>query len=157
MQMNQYGARSHTTATCNLYLPSSKTPFACKRSGSGTTWSREPEASNSPTPAVTSRLKGSPARARAGRQPGPGGGTDLSLAIRKRHAADRAVTRPFGRAVPGMGEQAWLLNGDRTLVVLAGPATVRLDLHGLPRSTRADVLIPLARLPTARLVAPPGQ
>jgi hypothetical protein len=86
-----------------------------------------------------------------------GGGADLSLAIRKRHAADRAVTRLFGRAVPGIGEQAWLLSGDRTLVVLAGPATVRLDLHGLPRSARADVLIPLARLAAARLVVPPGQ
>ena len=86
-----------------------------------------------------------------------GGGADLSLAIRKRHAADRATSRLLGRAVPGIGEQAWLLSGDRTLVVLAGPATVRLDLHGLPRSARADVLIPLARLATARLVAPPGQ
>jgi hypothetical protein len=86
-----------------------------------------------------------------------GGGADLSLAIRKRHAADRAVTRLFGRAVPGIGEQAWLLSGDRTLVVLAGPTTVKLDLHGLPRSARADILIPLARLATARLVTPPGQ
>ena len=84
-----------------------------------------------------------------------GGGADLSLAIRKRHAADRAISGLLGRAVPGIGEQAWLLSGDRTLVVLAGPATVRLDLHGLPRSARADVLIPLARLATARLVAPP--
>ena len=86
-----------------------------------------------------------------------GGGADLSLAIRKRHAADRAVARLFGRAVPGIGEQAWLLSRDRTLVVLAGPATAKLDLHGLPRSARADVLIPLARLAAARLTVPPGQ
>jgi hypothetical protein len=59
--------------------------------------------------------------------------------------------------MPGIGEQAWLLSGDRTLVVLAGPTTVKLDLHGLPRSARAGILIPLARLATARLVTPPGQ
>src|ERR1022692_3559500 len=66
-----------------------------------------------------------------------GGGADLSLTIRKRHAADWAVARLFGRAVPGIGEEARLLSRDRTLVVPAGPATVRLDLHGLPRSARA--------------------
>jgi hypothetical protein len=86
-----------------------------------------------------------------------GGGADLSLTIRKRHAADWAVARIFGRAVPGIGEEARLLSGDRTLVVLAGPATVRLDLHGLLRSARADVLIPLARIVAARLTVPPGQ
>jgi len=86
-----------------------------------------------------------------------GGGAELGLAIRRRHAADRAVARLFGRAVPGIGGEAWLLSGDRTLVVLAGPATVRLDLHGLPRSARADVLIPLARIVAARLAVPPGQ
>lgn len=113
--------------------------------------------------AEVSEVLGWPVEAVTGPGPGGqaarfrGGGADLSLAIRKRHAADRAVTRLFGRAVPGIGEQAWLLSGDRTLVVLAGPATVRLDLHGLPRSARADVLIPLARLATARLAAPPGR
>jgi hypothetical protein len=85
-----------------------------------------------------------------------GGGADLSLTIRERHTADRAITRLFGRAVPGIGEQAWLINSDRTLVVLAGPAAVRLDLHGLPRSARTGVLIPLARLAAARLAVPPG-
>jgi hypothetical protein len=86
-----------------------------------------------------------------------GGGAELSLTIRKRHAADQAVARLFGRAVPGIGGEARLLSRDRTLVVLAGPATVQLGLHGLPQSARADVLIPLARIVTARLTTPPGQ
>jgi hypothetical protein len=115
------------------------------------------------SPAEVSEVLGWPAETVTGPGTGGqaarfrGGGADLRLTIRKRHAADRAVTRLFGRAVPGIGEQAWLLSGDRTLVVLAGPATVRLDLHGLPRAARADVLIPLARLAAARLVVPPGQ
>jgi hypothetical protein len=86
-----------------------------------------------------------------------GSGAQVSLTIRKRHAADRAVARLFGRAVPGISEEARLLSRDRTLVVLAGPATVKLDLHGLPQSARADVLIPLARIVTARLTMPPSQ
>jgi hypothetical protein len=83
-----------------------------------------------------------------------GGGVDLYLTRRTRHVGDRAVARLFGRALPGIGEEAWLLGGDRTLVVRAGPATVKLDLHGLPRSARAAVLIPLARIVAARLAAP---
>jgi hypothetical protein len=83
-----------------------------------------------------------------------GGGADLYLTRRTRHAGDRAVARLFGRALPGIGEEAWLLGGDRTLVVRAGPVTVKLDLHGLPRSARAAVLIPLARIVAARLAAP---
>jgi hypothetical protein len=83
-----------------------------------------------------------------------GGGVDLYLTLRTRHVGDRAVARLFGRALPGIGEEAWLLGGDRTLVVRAGPATVKLDLHGLPRSARAAVLIPLARIVAARLAAP---
>ncbi len=86
-----------------------------------------------------------------------GGGVNLGLTLRKRHAGDRGVARIFGRALTGIGEEAWLLSGDRTLVVLAGSTTVRLDLHGLPQSARAAVLIPLARIVTARLAAPPGE
>ena len=86
-----------------------------------------------------------------------GGGVDLYLTLRTRHAGDRAVARLFGQALPGIGEEAWLLSGDRTLVVRAGPAAVKLDLHGLPRSARAAVLIPLARIVAARLAAPASE
>ena len=55
--------------------------------------------------------------------------------------------------MPGIGDQAWLLNGDRTIVILAGPMTVKLDLAGLPPPARAAVLIPLARIAAARLAA----
>jgi hypothetical protein len=80
---------------------------------------------------------------------------DLLGHVLKEYSAGSEDTKPSLSAVHVAG--AWLLSGDRTLVVLAGQATVRLDLHGLPRSARADVLIPLARLAAARLVAPPGQ
>jgi len=84
------------------------------------------------------------------------GGAALSLALRNRSALDRPITRCLGRAVPGIGDGAWLLNGDRTLVVLADPVTVKLDLAGLPPSARAAVLIPLARIVAAWLAARPG-
>ncbi len=81
------------------------------------------------------------------------GGAAVSLALRKRSALDRPIARCLARAVLGIGDQAWLLNGDRTIVMLAGPMTVKLDLAGLPPPARAAVLIPLARIAAARLAA----
>lgn len=85
------------------------------------------------------------------------GGAVLSLAVRNRSALDAVITRRLGQAVPEIGDGAWLLNGDRTLVVLADPVTVKLDLEGLPRSARAAVLIPLGRTVAVRLAAQPGE
>jgi hypothetical protein len=89
-----------------------------------------------------------------------GGGTTLSVGLMDRGAfstINGAAGRRFGRALPGVGDEAWLLDNDRTLIVRAGPTTVKLTLTGLPPPARAAALIPLARLAVARLAAPPGE
>jgi hypothetical protein len=89
-----------------------------------------------------------------------GGGITLSVGLMHRgvfNAINGAAGRRFGRALPGIGEEAWLLNNDRTLIVRAGLATVKLTLTGLPPAARAAALIPLARIVAARLAAPPGE
>lgn len=88
-----------------------------------------------------------------------GGGATLSLAVMNEgafSAVNRGAGRRFGHTIPGISEEAWLLNGDRTIIVRAGPATVKLTLAGLPPAARAAALIPLARIVAARLAAPPG-
>jgi hypothetical protein len=89
-----------------------------------------------------------------------GGGINLSVGLMHRgvfSAINGAAGQRFGRGLPGIGEQAWLLNNDRTLIVRAGRTTVKLTLTGLPPAARTDALITLARLVAARLAAPPGQ
>jgi hypothetical protein len=73
------------------------------------------------------------------------------------NALNNAAGRRFGRGLPGIGDEAWLLNNDRTLIVRAGLVTVKLTLTGLPPAARAAALIPLARLVAARLAGPPGE
>lgn len=105
---------------------------------------------------------GWPVEAVAGAGPGElaarfqGGGVTVSLALRKFRAIDRAVARRQGRALPGLGDEAWLLKGDHVLIVRVGPTTMTLTLAALPPSARAAVLIPLARIAAARLTASPG-
>ena len=84
------------------------------------------------------------------------GGAALSLTVRNRSALDTPITRRLGRAVPGFDHEAWLLNRDRSVVVLADTVTAKLDLDGLPRSARAAVLKPLARIVAARLAGLPA-
>jgi hypothetical protein len=89
-----------------------------------------------------------------------GGGITLSVGVMNRgafNAINGAAGRRFGRALPGIGEEAWLLNKDRTVIVRAGLTTVKLTLTGLPPAARAAALIPLARLVAARLAAPPSE
>ena len=89
-------------------------------------------------------------------------GRGITLSVGLMHqgafsAINGAAGRRFGRTLPGIGEQAWLLNKDRTVIVRAGLTTVKLTVTGLPPAARADALIPLARLVAARLAAPPGE
>jgi hypothetical protein len=89
-----------------------------------------------------------------------GGGITLSVGLMHRgvfSAINGAAGRRLGRALPGIGEQAWLLNNGRTLITRAGRTTVKLTLTGLPPAARADALITLGRLAATRLAAPPGQ
>ncbi len=89
-----------------------------------------------------------------------GGGINLSVGLMHRgvfSAINGAAGRRFGRALPGIGEQAWLLNDDRTLIVRVGLTTVKLTLTGLPPAARVAALIALARLVAARLATPPGE
>ncbi len=56
--------------------------------------------------------------------------------------------RRSGRPLPGPGEGAWLINGDRTAVVQAGGKTVKLTIRG-----RADRVPPGAVTRLAAVVA----
>jgi hypothetical protein len=71
-------------------------------------------------------------------------------------AYNRSAGRRAGREVTGVADQAWLINADRTIIVAAGTATVKLTVSGLPPEQRAGVLIPLGRMVAERLAAPPA-
>jgi hypothetical protein len=86
-----------------------------------------------------------------------GEGVTVSLKLRKSVALDRVLPRCLGRALPGAGEQAWLLRGDHTLVARVGPATVQLTVADLPPAARAAALIPLARIVADRIAVSPSQ
>jgi hypothetical protein len=88
------------------------------------------------------------------------GGIKLSVGLMHQgafNAINNAAGRRFGRALLGIGDEAWLLNNDHTLIVRAGLTTVKLTLTGWPPAARAAALIPLARLIAARLAASPGE
>ena len=88
-----------------------------------------------------------------------GGGVTLSLMLRNQGASsaiDRAAARRLGRALSGIGDEAWLIKGDHTIFILVGHRTVKLTLTDLPPSARAARLIPLAHIVAGRLAAPPG-
>jgi hypothetical protein len=85
-----------------------------------------------------------------------GGGVTLSLTLRNEgtySAIDRAAARRLGRALPGIGDEAWLIKGDHTIILRVSRSTVKLSLTDLPPSARADLLIPLAHIVAARLTA----
>lgn len=88
-----------------------------------------------------------------------GGGVTLSLTLRNEgaySAIDRAAARRLGRALPGLGDEAWLIKGDHTILMRVGRSTVKLTLTDSPPSGRAALLIPLAHIVAARLAAPRG-
>lgn len=64
---------------------------------------------------------------------------------------NHATGRRLGREVAGIGDRAWLVNQDRTLIARAGPATVKLTLSGLPPGAAPAALIPLAATVIGRL------
>jgi hypothetical protein len=64
---------------------------------------------------------------------------------------NQATARRVGREVAGIGDRAWLANQDRTLIAVAGPATVKLTLSGLPPGEAPGALIPLAATVIGRL------
>ena len=51
----------------------------------------------------------------------------------------------------GIGDRAWLVSQERTLIGVAGPATVKLTLSGLPPGEAPGALIPLAATVIGRL------
>jgi hypothetical protein len=86
-----------------------------------------------------------------------GGGVTLSV-VRLGPGAfggiNQATGRRLGREVAGIGDRAWLASQERTLIAVAGPATVKLTLSGLPPGAAPTALIPLARLVIDRLGMP---
>jgi hypothetical protein len=50
-----------------------------------------------------------------------------------------------------IGDRAWLVNADRTLIAVAGRATVKLTVSGLPPREAPGALIPLAVTVIGRL------
>lgn len=66
------------------------------------------------------------------------------------------ATGRLGREVAGIGDRAWLVNQERTLIVVAGPATVKLTVAGLPPGAAPAALIPLARQVIDRLEGRPA-
>jgi hypothetical protein len=62
--------------------------------------------------------------------------------------------RKRGRPVMGVGSEAWLLSGDRSLVVGLPSGTFKMFANGLPEASRAAVLIPLARIVAGRMAEP---
>ena len=95
-----------------------------------------------------------------------GGGVNLSVALMHRgtfSAINNAAGRRSGRGLPGIGDEAWLLNKDRTLIARAGLVTVKLDPYrlatgragGCPDSARAARRGP-ARRAARRVTIPPG-
>ena len=86
-----------------------------------------------------------------------GEGVTVSLKLRKSVALDGVLPRWLGRALPGIGDQAWLLKGDHTLVARVGRTTLQLVVADLPPSARAAALIPLAQIVADRIAVSPGQ
>ncbi len=81
----------------------------------------------------------------------------VSLKLRRSVALDRVLPRCLGRALPGIGDQAWLLRGEHALVARVGSTTVQLTVADLPPSARAAALIPLAQIVADRIAVSPGQ
>jgi hypothetical protein len=89
-----------------------------------------------------------------------GGGTTLSVTTARgwMAALSRGPARSFGRPLPGLGDEAWLLNGGRTVVVQVGAVVAKLTLSGTPIGGTRDprVVIGLAAAVAARLAARAG-
>ena len=63
-----------------------------------------------------------------------------------------ALARRRGQPLPGVGDEAWLLNRDRTVVLQAGGRTAKVTLGGsAARSLPPDVVTRLAAAVAERL------
>lgn len=84
-----------------------------------------------------------------------GGGATLSLTIADgRLAAFNAMLgRRFGSPLPGIGDEAWLLNRGRTVIAVAGAVAAKLTLSGGPEGGIRDpsAIAKLAAVAVARL------
>jgi hypothetical protein len=80
-----------------------------------------------------------------------GGGMSVRLTLRKFRKADRAMARGMSRAVPGAGDEAWLLAGGKHLVMRAGPTLVMLAANDLPPAECELALTRLAQILASRL------
>jgi hypothetical protein len=97
---------------------------------------------------------GIPLTSRPGRRAEVGRPAPLSVVVLGPGAVsgiNQATARRVGREVAGVGDRAWLANSDRTLIAVAGPATVKLTLSGLPPGEAPGALIPLAATVIGRL------
>jgi hypothetical protein len=89
-----------------------------------------------------------------------GAGVTLSVVVLGPGAISgisQATGRRIGREVAGVGDRAWLVNQERTLIAVAGPATVKLTVSGLPPGAAPAALIPLAAAVIGRLGDAPGR
>ena len=66
-------------------------------------------------------------------------------------AVSTGPARHMGRPLAGIGDQAWLLNHDRTAVVRVGGLTAKISYIGRPGPAHAGVLPALAGAVAARL------
>lgn len=109
------------------------------------------------TEAEVSQVLGMPVRASASNDPFHtgtvfrGGGVSVRLVLTKFRGPDRAVARRPGRPLPGVGDEAWLLSGGRTLVMRAGPTQAMLIAMNLPPSECEPALTLLAQILAPKL------
>jgi hypothetical protein len=97
--------------------------------------------------------------------PSPGGygtsyrGRDgsLLLTVNTGRAANLSLTisRRTGRQVPGLGDAAWLLNKDRTVVFRHGMQVAKITVTGQRARPSPDLLTSLAATVATRLGAAP--
>jgi hypothetical protein len=84
-----------------------------------------------------------------------GGGATLSVttACGRLSVLSSWPARYFGRPLPGMGEEAWLLNRNRTVVVRVGADVAKVTLSGAlnGRARNPDAVLRLAVVVAARL------
>jgi hypothetical protein len=89
-----------------------------------------------------------------------GGGTTLSVTTARgwMAALSSGPARSFRCPLPGLGDEAWLLSGGRTVVVQVGAVVAKLTLSGTPIGGTRDprVVIGLAAAVAARLAARAG-
>jgi hypothetical protein len=84
-----------------------------------------------------------------------GRAASLTVMIVSGHVAglNLEAARKRGAPLPGVGDEAWLVNRDRTVVVRVGPRAAKLMLSGGTGPQDAHLLAALAATVAARLAA----